>query len=140
VCRSQSGTARVLQILGLNKSTCNSCESAREGILVDHRAAVDAATQSSASEDWDVVGSDAEDAPAGIASMGRSELSHTPERSMLDDSFSTERLDRVPMFDTGEPQYTWGHGGGRPPPTSHIYMAVLALSGNDEIHSHEVLF
>jgi hypothetical protein len=106
---------------------------------VDHRAAVDAATESSASEDWDVVGSDAEDAPAGIASMGRSELSHTPERSMLDDSFSIERLDRVPMFDTGEPQYTWGHGGGRPPPTSHIYMAVLALSGNDEIHSHEVL-
>lgn len=35
-------------------------------------------------------------------------------------------LNRVPMFDTGEPQYSWGDGGGVPQPTNRIFAAVLA--------------
>jgi hypothetical protein len=126
----------------LNKSTISGRDSPGPEPHVGDHAAVDAnataeAADSSASEDWDVVGSEAEDAPAGVASLGKSEAMRTPERSIFDESFPTDRLDWVPMFDTGEPQYAWGHGGGRPPRSSKLYMAVLLASAEDGVHSYD---
>lgn len=44
-------------------------------------------------------------------------------------SKSDAQLTRVPMFDTGEPQFTWGDGGGRPPATSRVYQRLLEECG-----------
>lgn len=88
---------------------------------------------SSGSEDWDVMGTNADEAPAGVASSGPS---RAPERSAFGDSPSNQGLNRVPMFDTGEPQYTWGDGGGRPPAASRIYQAVLSALADGGASPH----
>ena len=99
-----------------------------------------------ASEDWDVVGSDQEDAATAHAShvamspipghaayrmsasgrVGSSSTRHLSSAgggiSQYDEFVS---MDRVPRFDTGEPQYTYGDGGGPPPGDCRLYIAVM---------------
>jgi hypothetical protein len=63
-------------------------------------------------------------------------LDSMPKYSTFDQSFSTDLFDRVPMFDTGAPQYAWGIGGSRPPRSSKLYMAVLA-SAEDRVYDRD---
>jgi hypothetical protein len=96
------------------------------------------------SEDWDVVGSDQEDADTAHAShialspmpgaaayrmsaSGRVGSSSTRHLSSAGGGMSYDELasmDRAPRFITGEPQYTYGDGGGPPPADCKFYIAV----------------
>jgi hypothetical protein len=79
------------------------------------------------------MGSNMETAQAAVTSEhcshGLSEFMRTSERSIADVTPSAALNDelpiRVPIFDTGEPQYTWGDGGGRPVAGSRFIDAVL---------------
>jgi hypothetical protein len=110
------------------------------------------------SEDWDVVGSDQEDAETAHAShvslspipgtgayristsgrVGSSSTRHLSSAgggtSQYDELMS---MDRVPRFVTGEPQYTYGDGGGPPPADCKFYKSVmLNLDDVIEVSSH----
>lgn len=105
------------------------------------------------SEDWDVVGSDQEDAATAHAShvnfspipgsaaarmsaSGRVGSSSTRHLSSAGEGISQydefASMDRVPRFDTMEPQYTYGDGGGPPPADCKFYIAVM-MNGDDVI-------
>ena len=97
------------------------------------------------SEDWDVVGSDQEDAATAHAShvamspipshtavrmsaSGRVGSSSTRHFSSAGEGMSQydefASMDRVPRFDTGEPQYTYGDGGGPPRQTAEYTLQL----------------
>jgi hypothetical protein len=109
----------------------------------------------SGSEDWDVMGTQTEDAraptPSATAVLLRGAAVPTATaaaRGLRRDRSAPQlarsgaaaaaaaerergedpRLNRVPTFDTGEPQFTWGDGGGRPPSTSVVYQAVMSAA------------
>lgn len=80
------------------------------------------------SGDWDIMGSDPEAAIAPRAGL----QAHLPPaavapagRRSADQSGDT--LNHVPVYDTGEPQYTFGDGGG-PPVHCRLYAAVQDLA------------
>jgi hypothetical protein len=102
------------------------------------------------SGDWDLVGSEQEDAVAPHAShvalspqtgagghtsrisqgvrAGNSAAHLSSIGGSLSQPDEDSVLDRVPRFNTGEPQYTYGDGGGPPPPDNELYLAVVASS------------
>jgi hypothetical protein len=107
---------------------------------------VDASSESS---EWDVMGTHADEAPA-LAPSTTANLAHGDSdagasRSLFSDCLTSRRassatgaagasptagssatLTRVPVYETGEPQFKWGDGGGRPPMVSRAYQLVMA--------------
>ena len=96
------------------------------------------AQSSSAGEaDWDVVGDDDPDAqavvhmpadPTAVAMLTPEEYSARLQQRSMKRQSDRNKFDRVPMFDTGDPQFTYGDGGGPPPSSDARYAEVMALA------------
>eukprot|EP00892_Ulva_mutabilis_P005251 jgi/Ulvmu1/3098/UM015_0138.1 len=81
------------------------------------------------SGDWDIMGSDPE---AAIAPRAGRQAQHSPAAAAASNGRRSAdktdaRLNHVPVYDTGEPQYTFGDGGG-PPVHNRFYAAVRDLA------------
>lgn len=80
------------------------------------------------SGDWDIMGSDPEAAiapRAGHQPPFPREVAAASGRRSVDKA--ADALNHVPVYDTGEPQYTFGDGGG-PPAHSRFFAAVQDLA------------
>lgn len=81
------------------------------------------------SGDWDIMGSDTE---AAIAPSAGPQALHSPDAAS-GGRRSTDKakdLQHVPVYETGEPQYTFGDGGGAPI-HSRFFAAVQDLANAD---------
>lgn len=80
------------------------------------------------SGDWDIMGSDPE---AAIAPRAGHQQQYPSEAGVAAGRRSVDKagnaLNHVPVYDTGEPQYTFGDGGG-PPAHSRFFAAVQDLA------------
>jgi hypothetical protein len=111
-------------------------------MLTPRDDAIESESHSTFSEDtadWDVMGDDEADAKAAVhvpeqdfkASLQMVPAVHIAAISAAagcGHRRSYPSMDRVPMFETGEPQYTFGDGGGPPESDDTRYLTVLDLT------------